>query len=51
MEGRGADPGVKQLWDELEERERAIVMERRRLQDIWNEISDMHKKNAEAREE
>lgn len=48
---RLVDPGVKRLWDQLEDQEYAIVIERRRLQDIWKQISAMHKANAEARAE
>lgn len=46
---RRADPGVQRLWEQLEDEEQAIAMERRRLQDIWKNISAMHKANAEAR--
>ncbi|CAM9092550.1 unnamed protein product [Ectocarpus fasciculatus] len=50
MAFRQVDPGVQRLWDQLEDEEHAILVERRRLQDIWKQISTMHKKNAEARE-
>lgn len=50
MTFRPVDPGVKRLWEQLEDEEQAIVMERRRLQDIWKKISAMHKANANARE-
>ena len=50
MAFRPLDPGVQRLWDQLEDEEQAIVLERRRLQDIWRKISTMHKTNAEARE-
>lgn len=47
---RRADPGVQRLWEQLEDEEQAIVMERQRLQDIWRKISSMHKVNLEARQ-
>ena len=47
---RQADPDAKRLWEQLEDEEEAIAIERRRLQDIWKKISAMHKANAEARQ-
>ncbi|CAM9554833.1 unnamed protein product [Scytosiphon promiscuus] len=50
MAFRSVDPGVQHLWDQLEDEEQAIKVERRRLQEIWTKISAMHRRNAEARE-
>lgn len=50
MAFRPVKPGVQRLWEQLEDEEHAIVIERERLQDIWRQISAMHKANAEARE-
>lgn len=47
---RQADPAIKRLWEKLENEQQAIVLERRRLQDIWRKISAMHTANAEARQ-
>lgn len=50
MSLRQADPAIKRLWEKLEDEQQAIVLERRRLQDIWRKISAMHRENAEARQ-
>jgi hypothetical protein len=47
----GADPAVGLLWEQLEEEEQKVLAERRRLQDIWLKIADMHSANERKRRE
>ncbi|CAM9303041.1 unnamed protein product [Discosporangium mesarthrocarpum] len=49
MANQNVDPQVRKIWDKLEEEEQAMVTERRRLKDVWKQISAMHKSNEEAR--
>ncbi|CAM9618362.1 unnamed protein product, partial [Phaeothamnion confervicola] len=45
----GPDPEVARWWSQLENEERNVAIERRRLQEIWVKISAMHKANDDAR--
>ncbi|KAG5193156.1 BTB/POZ protein [Tribonema minus] len=44
-----ADPSVSLLWESLEEEEQNVLLERRKLQEIWLKIADMHTVNEEKR--
>jgi hypothetical protein len=39
------DPSVTRLWHQLEEEEKKVVLERKRLQEIWQKIAQMHSVN------
>jgi hypothetical protein len=45
------DPRVGRLWDQLETEERKAAVEKKRLQEIWQRVAQMHKVNEDARRE
>ena len=46
-----AAPDIGALWDRLDAEEKQLLLEKRRLQEIWLKIADMHRTNEEERAE